>query len=350
MFDMQVSTHLKGLAEKAKLNEKHVRIAWIYKAREASLTSELTELQERAQYMTEEVERLKSDLKHTTSARALAESREDEVQSSLTATEGELREVRDALQVAQNDLIETREWLKSAQSELQMVREELITSRGELRDLQVELRAANGDLNDKETQLEAACHEASEAKVLLETARRESSEAVNLAERLNEECRGLRANLHQRVSLVAQRVEVIRQLRDKPVLNGPLGGSLFNRKSFTRNQIWTSTSTSQATKRQRNLSLRTILKSLVLLLRPIPPHHRLFLLLTPEFLCSSLFACCRLLYIFFMYTRFLLSGLEPETYVAPLLINIHFLKICVLTRIFLFFFLNCMIRIEGLSN
>ena len=33
MFDMQVATHLKGLAEKGKLNEKHVRIARIYKAR-----------------------------------------------------------------------------------------------------------------------------------------------------------------------------------------------------------------------------------------------------------------------------------------------------------------------------
>ena len=41
--------------------------------------------------MTEEVERLKSDLKHTTSARARAESREDEVRNSLTAVEGELR-------------------------------------------------------------------------------------------------------------------------------------------------------------------------------------------------------------------------------------------------------------------
>ena len=100
MFDMQVATHLKGLAEKAKLNEKHVRIARIYKAKAASLTSELTELQERAQHMTEEVERLKSDLKHTMSARARAESREDEVRSSLTATEGELREVREVLQVA----------------------------------------------------------------------------------------------------------------------------------------------------------------------------------------------------------------------------------------------------------
>ena len=56
MFDMQVATYLKGLAEKAKLNEKHVRIARIYKVKAASLTSERTELQERAQHMTEEVE------------------------------------------------------------------------------------------------------------------------------------------------------------------------------------------------------------------------------------------------------------------------------------------------------
>ena len=126
--------------------------------------------------------------------------------------------------------------------------------------------------------------------MLLETARRESSEAVNLAEQLNEECRGLRTDLHRRVSLVAQRDEVIRQLRDQASARGPLGGSLFNRKLFTCTHIWTSTLTSQATKRQRNLSLRTILKSLVLLLWPIPHLRRPFLLLTPELLCSSLFA------------------------------------------------------------
>ena len=33
MFDVQVATHLKGLAEKAKLNEKHVKIARVYKAK-----------------------------------------------------------------------------------------------------------------------------------------------------------------------------------------------------------------------------------------------------------------------------------------------------------------------------
>ena len=42
---LQVATHLKGLAEKAKLNEKHVRIARIYKAKVATLTSERSELQ-----------------------------------------------------------------------------------------------------------------------------------------------------------------------------------------------------------------------------------------------------------------------------------------------------------------
>ena len=121
MYDMQAATHLKGLAEKAKLNERHVRIARIYKAKVVSLTFERAGLQERAQHMTEEIERLKSDFKHTSSARARAERREDEV--------------RGELQVAHNDLVEAREGLKSIQSELQLAKEELVTSRGEQRDL-----------------------------------------------------------------------------------------------------------------------------------------------------------------------------------------------------------------------
>ena len=47
--------------------------------------------------MSEEMERLKSDLKHTSLARARAESREVEVRSSLTTAEGELREARSEL-------------------------------------------------------------------------------------------------------------------------------------------------------------------------------------------------------------------------------------------------------------
>ena len=112
-----------------------------------------------------------------------------------------------------------------------MVREELITSRGELRESQVELRAANGDLNDKVTQLEAARREASDAKALLEVAQREASEAINSAEQLNEECRELHVDLHQRVSLVAQRDEVIRKLRDQASAQWASGWLAFQQKA-----------------------------------------------------------------------------------------------------------------------
>ena len=196
-----MATHLKGLAEKAKLNERHVKVARVFKARVASLTSERTELQERVQRLTEEAERLKSDLKHTMSARARAEGREYEVRNNLTAVKGEFRGVRDELRVVQNDLAETRDGLQSAQYELQVVRDELITSQGKLRESKEELRAANGELSDK--------------VALLDGARREASEAVISAERLTEECRGLRGDLYQQITLVAQRDEVIGRLRDQ---------------------------------------------------------------------------------------------------------------------------------------
>ena len=44
VFVLQAATHLKGLAEKAKLNEKHVKIARIYKAKMTALTSERDKL------------------------------------------------------------------------------------------------------------------------------------------------------------------------------------------------------------------------------------------------------------------------------------------------------------------
>ena len=51
-----------------------------------------------------------------------------------------------------------------------------------------------------------------------------------MAERLNKECHGLRADLHQRVSLVAQRDEVIRQLRDQASAQWASGWLAFQRK------------------------------------------------------------------------------------------------------------------------
>ena len=78
-----MATHLKSLAKKAKLDEGHAKATWVYKARVASLTSERIELRDRVQRMIEEIVKLKSDLKHTTSARARSEGREDEAQNSL---------------------------------------------------------------------------------------------------------------------------------------------------------------------------------------------------------------------------------------------------------------------------
>ena len=89
-----MATHLKSLAKKAKLDEGHAKAAWVYKARMASLISKWTELRDQVQRMTEEAVKLKSDLKHTTSARARSEGREDGARNSLRAAKGELREVR----------------------------------------------------------------------------------------------------------------------------------------------------------------------------------------------------------------------------------------------------------------
>ena len=92
MLGVQVATHLKGLAKKVKLNESHAKAARAYKVEVASLTFERAELRGQVQRMTEKTVKLKSDLKHTTSARARAEGREDEARKSLRGPErGELK-------------------------------------------------------------------------------------------------------------------------------------------------------------------------------------------------------------------------------------------------------------------
>ena len=135
----------------------------------------------------------------------------------MRATEGELQEVRDELRAAQDDLLEARDGLQSAQYELQMVRDELLTSQGELRESKKELRAVKDELRDK--------------TALLDRARREASEAANLAERLTEECRGLRGDLHQQITMVAQRDEVIGRLRDEACTQWASGWLAFQRKA-----------------------------------------------------------------------------------------------------------------------
>ena len=66
---------------------------------------------------------------------------------------------------------------------------------------------------------------------LLDGARREVFEAVNSAERLIEECRGLRGDLHQQVTLVAQRDEVIGRLRDEACTQWVSGWLAFQRRA-----------------------------------------------------------------------------------------------------------------------
>ena len=61
-------------------------------------------------------------------------------------------------------------------------------------------------------------------------ARREASEAVSLAERLSEECRGLRGDLHQQITLVSQRDEVIGRLRDQASAQWSSGWLAFQQK------------------------------------------------------------------------------------------------------------------------
>ena len=53
--------------------------------------------------------KLRSDLRHTTTAQARVEGREEKARDGLRVAEGELREVRDGLQAAQDDLLVARD-------------------------------------------------------------------------------------------------------------------------------------------------------------------------------------------------------------------------------------------------
>ena len=98
-----------------------------------------------------------------------------------------------------------------------MVRDELLTPQGELRESKEELRAVKDELRDK--------------AALLDRARHEASEAANSVERLTEECRGLSGDLHQQITMVAQRDEVIGRLRDEAYTQWASGWLAFQRKA-----------------------------------------------------------------------------------------------------------------------
>ena len=168
------------------------------------------------QNMTEEAMKLKSDLRHTTMARARAEGREEKARNGLRVAEVELQEVRDELQVTQDDLVVARGGLQVAQTELQVIRDELQSSQNELRVTREELRAARDELRNK--------------AALLDRARREASEAVRSIELLFEECHGLRGDLQRQETLVVQRDGAIASLRDEACTHWASGWLAFWRR------------------------------------------------------------------------------------------------------------------------
>ena len=136
---------------------------------------------------------------------------------------------------------------------------------------------------------------------LLDRARREASEAISFAERLTEEYCGLRGDLHQQVTLVAQRDEVIGRLRDEACTQWASGDLPFKGRLLMSIQTWTSTSTSLAMRRQRSPSSQTILENWVPPLRPTPLLHPLLLPLMSNFPRISSFACRRLFFFFWAW-------------------------------------------------
>ena len=83
-------------------------------SRVTALVFERVELRDQVQNIMEEAVKLKSYLRHTITARARAEGREEKARDSLRIAKVELREVKDRLQAAQDDLLEARDGLQAA--------------------------------------------------------------------------------------------------------------------------------------------------------------------------------------------------------------------------------------------
>ena len=154
-----MTTYTKSLARRASSAESSAKAEKAYKAKVASPTSEKVKLRARIQSLTNDVVKHKSDLKHTSTAKARAEDREKK------AIEG-LRVVKDKL--------------RGVKEEFQAAREELCT------------KAA-----------------------MLDRAHREASEAESSMERFAKECNALHGDLQRQEVMVRQRDEVIAELRDE---------------------------------------------------------------------------------------------------------------------------------------
>ena len=99
-----MATYAKGLARRANLTKGSSRAAKSYKAKVASMTSEMTGLQAQIRELTEELVKHRSNLKHASVARAQAEDKENEALKDAKVAEDELLLAIEELQAVKGNL------------------------------------------------------------------------------------------------------------------------------------------------------------------------------------------------------------------------------------------------------
>ena len=112
-----MTTYIKDLVRMASLAESSARAAKAYKARVVSLTSEKAELRARIQILTEDVMKHKSDLKHTSTAKARAEDQAKKAIEGLRVVQDELRVVKEEFQATREELCTSAAALDRARRE-----------------------------------------------------------------------------------------------------------------------------------------------------------------------------------------------------------------------------------------
>ena len=93
-----MATFIKDLERRASSAESSAKEARAYKAKVASLTFDRVELRARIQSLIDDVLGYKSDLKHTSTAKARAEDKEIKAIEGLRSVEDELRVVKEEFQ------------------------------------------------------------------------------------------------------------------------------------------------------------------------------------------------------------------------------------------------------------
>ena len=156
------------------MTESSTKATKSYKAKVASLTSKRAELRAQKQSLTEDIMGYKSDLKHTSIAKARAEKREKKAIKGLRVVKDELRAIKEEFQAA---------------------REELCT---------------------KAAALDRACREASEAESPVEC--------------FVEECNTLREDLQRWEAMISLRDGVVTELRDEACILWASGWLAFRRR------------------------------------------------------------------------------------------------------------------------